>query len=364
LRILVFGHLGQGNIGDELMLRPIVTALEQRFPEARLTVAAGRLYDSDFCTAKQIRRIPRAFGHLLAAFARHDMLVIAGGTHLHTRSSTSRYTQGVFRHLVIYMLARFAGLRVWLVGVGIGPFETRIGRLFGRWAVGAADFVSVRDQDSLAWLRQFGIPEDRFRRCLDPVCYLSLPPRLCTVAHLGISVMSYFRLYSKAGKGDEILVRRFHDVMQEWFRAFPNSRISLVAFYSGNDPASDVVFAQRIKAMWAEDPRVLVIDPRGSVDCCIECFRHFTHCVAMRYHSQVLAALYGIPQIVIAYHSKNLSFAAACRTRPEDVISVEDFADGRACTAMVRLFRGKVVAPSVPVSGRLDELLPFSRPSG
>jgi len=222
----------------------------------------------------------------------------------------------------------------------------------------------VRDRDSLEWLKRLGVRDGRFHMCLDPACYLPLPVRRCTVAHLGISVMSYFRLYSKAGKGDEILVRRFHDLMQEWFRAFPNSRVSLVAFYSGDDSASDVLFAQRIKAMWAEDPRVLVIDPHGSIDYCIECFRHFTHCVAMRYHSQVLAARYGIPQIVIAYHRKNLSFATACGTRPEDVISVEDFADGCACTAMVRLFRGGVVPPPVPVSGRLDELLPLGRPSG
>jgi len=359
LRILVFGHLGQGNIGDELMLRPIVTALKQRFPEARLTVAAGRLYDSNFFTAKQIRRIPRAFRHLLAAFARHDMLVIAGGTHLHTRSSTSRYTKGVFRHLVIYTLARFAGLKVWLVGVGIGPFETRIGRLFGRWAVGAADFLSVRDQDSFAWLRQFGIPEHRFRRCLDPACYLPLPPRLSTAAHLGLSVMSYSRLYPEARKGDEILVCRFDEVMREWFRAFPNSRISLIAFYSGNDRESDVMCAQRIKAMWPGDPRVLVVDPRGSSDCCITRFRHFTHFIAMRYHSQVLATLFGIPQVVIAYHRKNFSFAATSGTRPEDVMSIEDFLAGRARPAIVRLFNGGVIAPSVPISGRWDELLPF-----
>lgn len=364
LRVLIFGHLGQGNIGDELMLRPIVAALRQRFPKARLTVLAGSLYDREFCTAEQIRRLPRTFGHLLRALLQHDLLVVAGGTHLHTRRTTSRYSKGVLRHLAVYTLARVAGLRVWLVGVGIGPFETRIGCLLGRGAVRAADFISVRDRESLEWLKRWNVRDGQFHLCLDPVCYLPLPARLCTTPHLGISVMSYFRLYSKAAREDEILARRFHDVMQEWFRVFPNSRISLVAFYSGDDPASDVLFAQRMKAMWAGDSRVLVVDPHGAIDCCIECFRHFTHFVGMRYHSQVLAALYGIPQIVIAYHSKNQGFAAACGIRSEDIISVEDFAGGRACTAMIRLFRGEVIAPTVPVSGRLDELLPLGGSSG
>ncbi len=358
LRILIFGHLGQGNIGDELMFRPIVAALRRRFPEARLTVSAGRLYDRSVYEANRIHRIPRTFRHLLTALLQHDMLVIAGGTHLHTCRTTSRYTKGVLRHLVIYRLARLVGLKVWLVGVGIGPFETRIGRILGRAAVRAAHFISVRDKDSLAWLKRFGVPSDQFRTCRDPVYYLSLPSPRRSGPHLGISVMGYFGLYRRAPERDEILARRFHDVIRNWFRVFPNATVSLVGFYASDDVESDVVLARRIQAEWSDDSRVHVADPRGSVDRCVECFRHFTHVIAMRYHSQVLASLYGVPHVVIAYHGKNRSLAAGSGAWLEDIIAVEDFAGGSGQAAIERLFRRSIVMPPIPSHMVGDELLP------
>lgn len=358
LRILIFGHLGQGNIGDELMFQSIVAALRQRFPEARLTVSAGGLYDRSFCEANQIRRIPRTFRRLLSSLLQHDMLVIAGGTHLHTCRTTSRYTKGVFRHLVIYRLARLAGLKVWLIGVGIGPFETRVGRVLGQAAARAAHFISARDEDSLAWLRRFAVPRDRLRMCRDPAYHLSLPSPRRSSPHLGISAMGYFGLYHRTPDRDESLARRFHDVIRNWFRVFPNSRVSLVAFYSSDDQESDVLLARRIQTEWSNDSRVHVVDPRGSVDRCVECFRYFTHVIAMRYHSQVLASLYGIPHVVIAYHGKNRSLAADRGGGLEDIIAVEDFAGGGGQAAIERLFRRSVVMPPIPSHVVGDELLP------
>ncbi len=357
-RIIVFGHLGQGNIGDELMFRAIVIALKRRFPNGILTVAAGDGYDSAYYTAEGIRRIRRTFRRLFQSLFAHDIFVVAGGTHLHTCAKTDRYTYAALRHLVIYALARLLGLKVWLVGVGVGPFETRTGCLFSRLAVRMAHFVSVRDQQSNQWLERFGIPARRIGRCQDPACYLSLPAQDCDVPHLGISIMSYFRLYSATAERDSDLVNRFHDVIKDWFRVFPDSTVSLVAFYSSGNAESDVVFARTIKAMWANDSRVHVVDPRGCADACIERFRYFTHFISMRYHSQVLASLYGIPQVVLAYHGKNYSFAMSSGMHPGDVVGIEEFAIGGGSAAIGRLFNDRIKAHPMSVNGTLDELLP------
>ncbi|UCD51464.1 MAG: polysaccharide pyruvyl transferase family protein [Phycisphaerales bacterium] len=357
-RILVFGHLGQGNVGDELMFKPIISALKRRFPRATFTVLAGDLYDRGYYHAHVLRRKRRTIRQLLVSFLRNDILIVAGGTHLHTPSGTFRYTRSTLRHLVIYTLAKTMGLQVWLIGVGLGPFETAVGRLLGRLAIKAVDFASVRDQESVSWLAKLKMPARCFRACQDPVCYLDVPEQHRLGIHLGISVMCYFRLYSRTPERDDELAARFKEIIEEWLRRFPDSNVSLVAFYSGDRRTDDSGLARRIKAGWPRDARVRVVDPAGRSEHCVEAFRTFSHFVSMRYHSQVLATLFGIPQVVIAYHGKNHAFAADCGLTKDAVVTVEEFVAGNGASIVNHLVEMRPRAFSLPRARHAEGLLP------
>jgi len=69
MRILVHGHLGMGNLGDEAMLKTILEVLANRYPDARLVVAVGPAPPQTFLRAKNIeivsRNIPRLFWEIL-----------------------------------------------------------------------------------------------------------------------------------------------------------------------------------------------------------------------------------------------------------------------------------------------------------
>jgi polysaccharide pyruvyl transferase WcaK-like protein len=218
-RIGVFGHVGQGNLGDEAIIAAVLQALRQRYPEAELVGFTMNPEDTQArhqIRAFPIRRLPRMpapagsphavpadpqpwrshgtlsdrlkahlkaiaplyallkgiqrGGHLLwgalaeLRFLRHsykhlqgvDLLIIAGSQPL------IDYVGGpwAFPYTILkwVLIAKVVRAKVAFVSVGAGPIHSRLGRLFIREALARAHYRSYRDESSKNLIERLRVP--------------------------------------------------------------------------------------------------------------------------------------------------------------------------------------------------------------
>ncbi|MCS7065384.1 MAG: polysaccharide pyruvyl transferase CsaB [Fimbriimonadales bacterium] len=145
---LIVGYYGYRNWGDEASLAVLVEGLQG----LRVAALSG---DPPFTHQTYgIEAVPRtAWRQVRQAIRRSDALILGGGSLLQDATS--------LRSLLYYLLLIRWGLqahgRVLLVGQGMGPFHRAISRYLVRQTLNRVPFLSVRDEQSAALLRQIGV---------------------------------------------------------------------------------------------------------------------------------------------------------------------------------------------------------------
>lgn len=339
MRILVHGHLGMGNLGDELMLAPILTTLAERFPEAKLIVAAGPSVPGAIRNNSKVSIVPRSPMRLCVEIVRARLFVVAGGTHLASFRGATRHLRGIVRQLLMVLLARATFSKVVMLSVGFGPFEEKWGERFANLLLFLTNYVSVRDDASVSWLDAIGRSPKRYNRCHDAALYTAraTPNRLRP--RLGISMMPFFANYGGQTEKDLVLVDQFIPVINTWLHCYPDSSVCLISFLKQDSMFSDERVLGALKAKFALEDRVELLDEPPDIDLAKQQFSSFTHFISMRYHSQVMAWLNEIPQLCVTYHRKNRLFAAEHGISDQVCFSVEDVIQGRLGDASDRFFR-------------------------
>jgi len=147
-RFLFLGYFGFGNLGDEALLEAMVLGLRGRVPDADITAITA---DPETTRAElDIGVVPRSPTRgVLRAIRACDTFVLGPGGLLQDATSV--------RSVVYYSaLARLAvrwRKELYLVGQGVGPLRSRIGRWAAKGAVQRARGITVRDPESLETLR-------------------------------------------------------------------------------------------------------------------------------------------------------------------------------------------------------------------
>jgi polysaccharide pyruvyl transferase CsaB len=170
-RVLFLGTHGQANIGDELLL---TTFLEQLGHEHQYVVNsyAPDRTRAHFEADVDIEVIATTGDRwpLLRNLVRCDAVVFGGGSivkELYRSVGRWRYATLVMV-LALVMVARAARRPVLLCGVGVGPINTRVGRVLAAIIVRTANLVSVRDAASYDTCLSIGARPDRVVRIPDP----------------------------------------------------------------------------------------------------------------------------------------------------------------------------------------------------
>ena len=167
--VLISGAYGMDNTGDDAVLTAILAELRRLDRDMPVTVLA-----------RQPRRTAKRFGvaaiHPLrilrwTAALRRTRLFISGGGSL-LQDVTSR--RSLHYYLFTLWVAKHMGCGVQLYGCGVGPLEQPRSRLrTARILNGCADVITLRDEDSMALLKEIGTDRPTMLLAADPA--LSLP---------------------------------------------------------------------------------------------------------------------------------------------------------------------------------------------
>jgi polysaccharide pyruvyl transferase WcaK-like protein len=294
-RTLVIGGYGCGNIGDEAILSVMLDDL-------RTLGVRPRVVSVNAPETTQIHDV-RAYAASLVSVGRAlfeaDALVIGGG------GIFSRYMGPRSRQLpplagVAKALRRRVVFRALGVYASTPPDVARA--LVG--AMRRADFVSVRDEASVAALRSFGLRRDVVVED-DPA--LRLPAPIAMAERNGRTVGLALRRVRDAQE-QRRLEREFVAVIDGLVERAIVPFLLPFSRHPSEAMEQDDAYAQELIAR-SRRPEICRIAPAGLRPSeMLELVRSLDGIVAMRFHAIVFASLAGVPAVAIPYDDKCRSF--------------------------------------------------------
>ncbi len=170
-RVLVLGHLGGRNFGDEAMLLGLLAHFDACTSGGvawRLAVPGGTPSGSVQNGVEFCRQAP---ADLLRALWHCDAVLVAGGTTFHDQyegRDARRHAVTMLMFVLIAALARLRGSKVFLAGIGLGPLRLRRTRWLTKAWLGLASSVMVRDPVSFDIATRLVADPARVRLGFDP----------------------------------------------------------------------------------------------------------------------------------------------------------------------------------------------------
>ena len=344
LNIVVHGHIGRGNVGDEAMLDVIVQLLRDRFPDSQLYLAYGTDTHPKTIQKEKAIYFPRSATALVKKLFRSDIFVIAGGTHL-TCFGDAKVAKlaGILRQVFLIFVAKLFANKVLMLSIGIGPLYSKSSNFLVALALKMVNFISVRDAASLSILTKLNY-QGLCTRCSDAAFFFPLPKtKIKTRKKLGISVLPYFTSHMRDPATDNDLARVFADAIRAWLNIFPSGKVCLLPICSQAGKFSDATITDQIAKFFSDDSRIHNWALQGSPYLLVQHMADMTHFIAMRYHSMLFAHRAALPTLNIAYHEKNRGLANEIAIPQKSVFSVEDVLSGALANSMPTFCREPAV---------------------
>ncbi len=315
MRYLIDGCYGDGNVGDECLLRAVVRLVRFADPDAEIAAfssdAAATTAETGLPAIEQCNPFGRNIhgavikGLLRKAISqiRQSDVFILGGGELFRDHSGLKATLGILYRMC---LARLLGKRVFAISMGIQAPTTLWGRIVLRNALRVPESLVCRDPDALAIARQ--LAGARIAASYSPDIVFALDwkeMRNWRIAqidsnrpqHIGVAVKS-LAAWQPSSQSVLRLPRLISEILGRT-DAYRQCRISVLPFgESDRGLAGELTDSLRqagVNVKPAEAPNIEELQREVSdLDCLI----------AVPFHASVFAIACGVPCVGLAYDAK------------------------------------------------------------
>lgn len=177
LNVMVVGYYGAGNAGDELLLKMILRSLPTESQAIVLSVDPRHTERLHQAKSISLFKLEEVFEQMLKC----QLLILGGGGLMQT---VDRFTQKglqqfdeneVSAYIRPFILAKQIGIRTLVWAQGVGPLNTADAKTIVKNVFEHSQAVSVRDEQSLNFLRGMGVTRD-ILVAPDPVWAISKLP--------------------------------------------------------------------------------------------------------------------------------------------------------------------------------------------
>ncbi|HRJ55203.1 MAG TPA: polysaccharide pyruvyl transferase family protein [Anaerolineales bacterium] len=314
--ILIAGHYGFGNTGDEAILASILADLRSQRNDLEVVVISANPHVT--ASEHHVRSVYWKDIHALLDAARHtDLIMIGGGGVFVDYWGVPADTQlteghwGIAYYNSIGILAAMFNKPFIIHSVGVGPLLTEEGKRLTRQTFEIADIAAVRDEESRKQLISIGVPANWIRIVPDPGLYLA-PNRDFT-----------FEIFRKAGVkiGEQsvlgVCIREWGDgkwkvevatALDKFLETY-NAKAIFIPFQKESDALEDdSAAAQGVLSQMRHQDRAHILSTVHSPEIVKGLISSCTLVVGMRLHSLIFAAGAGVPVFALAYDPKVTGF--------------------------------------------------------
>lgn len=319
VQIAVLGYYGFGNVGDDLILRALVSQLSQITQQGNRTICLTVLSQmpgktlvslSEFESGRlSLRALPRMNPiALLGALGRADAFILGGGGLFQDESSV----RSVVYYAGVVALAKLFKTPVWMWGQGLTPFKTKVGEVLTRWAYQQARRVALRDDASVALASSWcHVPVLKMADSVWTLPFIASPDEGSTENSycIGVSLRHWPSLTPpRILHLARVLVRHARNAVELGTLGESQIKFCGWAFQRNEDEPVLTLFHQALVQCWQQEdgfemPELvweLVTDPATMMNSMSQCHS----VVAMRFHAAVLALKARKPVLGIAYSAK------------------------------------------------------------
>ncbi|MCW5942901.1 MAG: polysaccharide pyruvyl transferase CsaB [Fimbriimonadaceae bacterium] len=293
--LVLAGYFGCGNLGDEAVLLGFVHGLEGSGYDVTVLSESPEETQRRFGLRAVARR---NFGEVGKALEGCDALVFPGGSIFQDATSV----KSVAYYASLVKMAKKAGKRVFLVGQGVGPLGSFFGRRMAASAFNQADFVAVRDPESLQTLKDLGV-KTRMKITADTALLIPNADPGPDNASFTVGDMKTVGIAPRPlpGVKPTVAVKMFGDLARLMVQS------GIMPVFLEMDAKSDgpmIVAIGQAQGGKVPEIRKLTspIEAEGRI-------ARMEALIAVRLHAGILAAKVGVPPFMVGYDPKVTSFA-------------------------------------------------------
>jgi polysaccharide pyruvyl transferase CsaB len=303
--IVISGYYGYDNSGDEAVLQSILLALQEQGRQAGLSIEPIVLSARPEVTTRMygVRSANRLkLSEVLGAIRASDGLISGGGSLL--QDATGKFT--IPYYLGIAAIAQWLRKPVFIYSQGIGPVRRKVYYPMIRHVFQRAAYISVRDEESAALLRNIGVRGDRIEVVPDPV--MGLPLKDQSENNVGDTVRNspIIGISVRFWREDRSDLQRIAEGLDLIRRHLMNSgrgvELRFLPFHLPSDTAASGEVIRRMAQGEAGDIR-MIEDASAPQDMLAQ----VSQCdllIGMRLHSLIYAASQYVPPVGISYDPK------------------------------------------------------------
>ena len=340
LHVVLYGHFGVGNLGNDTTLESAIHNIRRLQPEAVLTCVCrgprviSQKYaieavpvdiDEDrrpgegtqpkrnlvFRLVNRVRDELAFWSFRPKWFRKVDHFVVVGTGAIHDGTAPPwNVPYDVFKWCCA---ARLGGAKVIFMSVGAGPIYNPVSRLLFLQALQMASYRSFRDKASLQFLDSVGF--DARKDYLYPDVVFSLPIKHKKAGsadtnqklRVGLGVIGYYGRHQADGAGEPIYQKYVNKL--KTFAVWLLKEGYSIRFLTGdleNDPrpAHEVIqfIGQQAQADWIDR---VTAEPISDVQGLHEQVIQTDIVIASRFHNIVACLMEGRPVISLGFHEKN-----------------------------------------------------------
>ncbi len=356
MKIGLFDHMGYGNLGDAATQEALIANIKQRLPDAEIIgfslnpedtrkrhnlisysithwhPGLDKAGESDTpITVPRLqvkslaKRIPvisgvlrrtlnflREIRHLVRSFQvlrSLDCLIVAGGGQLSDlwRGPWS-HPYNVFKFSV---LTKLANKKLIFLNVGAGPLSSRLSRLLVKSSVQLADYVSLRDRESLTLIQQLGIKR-KMVVFTDSVYALPISQNVTTTLLnrsqplVGINPIGFCDPRIWARKNQAAYLRYLDNLtafslwlIRHHYRLRIFSGEASVDLYACED-----LKRRLLEAVSAEELDLMFQPPSPDVTSLLAEMAQLDFVITSKFHGVIFSHLLAKPVVALSYHNK------------------------------------------------------------
>ena len=299
--VVICGAYGRGNAGDEAILTAILQEIRTVDADVPVTVLSRSPRET-----RQSHRVRAIFTFSYLKFLhalRRSKLFINGGGSLMQDVTSSR---SLWFYLSTLKSAKRAGCRVLMYGCGIGPvLRPRNVRRAQKALDRCVDCITLREDDSLAELRRWGVTRPEIHPAADPTLILQPAPEAAVTSALlqgGLDPAGKyicFALRSWPGFSQKL------DLLAQAAQ-YAWEQHGLQPVFFPMEPKKDIPALQAV-ASRLRIPHC-ILNNSGPPELTIGLLARMQAVVSMRLHGLIFAASQGVPLIGIVYDPKVSAF--------------------------------------------------------
>jgi polysaccharide pyruvyl transferase CsaB len=299
-RVGITGSYGGMNLGDEAILKSIITQLRAELP-VEITVFSRNAEDTrrrhQVEHAVPVRDLTREEAR--AQVQQLDMLVFGGGGILYDREAEI--------YLREVLLAHELGVPVMVYAVSVGPLRQRATRQVVSEALAKVELVTVRDRQARRLLEDIGLQREAIVTA-DPALLLEPEPlpedalqregldRSRRLVGLSVREPGPAAPEMDVGHYHSLLANAADFIIQRWEAD--------IVFVPMERSQMDMQHSHAVVSRMRYPQRASVLKGEYSAGQVLSLLGHLQFAVGMRLHFLIFAALQGVPFVALPYANK------------------------------------------------------------